>query len=567
MIAVTNKQILPRSPETVMQSERIGSLHPTRISFVRSLIRRMSKEKWIISRDVFDLSSEGYGTLTFKVITPYGIITLVCFSNKIPNKDRTDRVIADRWDASFVLVNGEVKEKDIDRLRENAPLQELGRFKKCDLVLSRANKSIRLFNHCIECLSRGAQPELSQLLNVGYLMRTTAVYGNGKFGLSDLENVRVGKIFMRPYEAELLTVYLIRLFSFDLIDHIAKSSNPDIAVPMGDEAKRALGVGNATGLGMAPFLLNHPKLLSNWVLARETALMRVRAVERADKNAINRFLRLLNRAYLFLKQWRTDDREQSIKIAKARCELKKLLAQFKIDTSLFTGLYPWNKLFLSAQENTSLECQEILISCIIEIYPDLVDSLEDDMGCDEIIMTEPAMTIYDLKALIEEKYKWALNIDYSDLRAQHYFWYRSEEKEEPRLGERFSEKGAELELPIGVARDVSDLYSTLRNYCDQHQGNQTTAEFLIANPKHRHAVTRVQTLKASPYGEIQENLLSADCHPIDLLRCKLSIFGASKYDPKSDRWTRVTFFQGAPTPEKLDDPVANDWAFPVFDVQ
>ena len=50
--------------------------------------------------------------------------------------------------------------------------------------------------------------------------------------------------------------------------------------------------------------------------------------------------------------------------------------------------------------------------------------------------------------------------------------------------------------------------------------------------------------------------------PIDILRCKLSFFGASKYDPKSNLWTRITLFQGAPLPNELWKKNINDWLFP-----
>ena len=48
--------------------------------------------------------------------------------------------------------------------------------------MSRANKSLRLFTHVVDSLARGRQPEPALLGSIGYLMRTTAVYGNGKFG-------------------------------------------------------------------------------------------------------------------------------------------------------------------------------------------------------------------------------------------------------------------------------------------------------------------------------------------------------------------------------------------------
>jgi hypothetical protein len=47
-----------------------------------------------------------------------------------------------------------------------------------------------------------------------------------------------------------------------------------------------------------------------------------------------------------------------------------------------------------------------------------------------------------------------------------------------------------------------------------------------------------------------------------MLRCKLSYFGAAKFDPKSDRWVRITLAQGAPLFDELDG--RDDWWLPVF---
>ena len=38
---------------------------------------------------------------------------------------------------------------------------------------------------------------------------------------------------------------------------------------------------------------------------------------------------------------------------------------------------------------------------------------------------------------------------------------------------------------------------------------------------------------------------------IDMLRLKLSFFGALKFDPRSDKWLRICMFQGAPLPHEL----------------
>ena len=52
--------------------------------------------------------------------------------------------------------------------------------------------------------------------------------------------------------------------------------------------------------------------------------------------------------------------------------------------------------------------------------------------------------------------------------------------------------------------------------------------------------------------EIEDNLLEESCRPINLLRCKLAMFGATKFDPKSDLWIRIALFQGAPLAKDLN---------------
>ncbi len=53
--------------------------------------------------------------------------------------------------------------------------------------------------------------------------------------------------------------------------------------------------------------------------------------------------------------------------------------------------------------------------------------------------------------------------------------------------------------------------------------------------------------------------------PIDMLRAKLSFFGACHFDPRSDRWLRITMFQHAPFPEELSEGNADDCTYPMLD--
>jgi hypothetical protein len=404
---------------------------------------------------------------------------------------------------------------------------------------------------------------MDDIVRVGYLMRTTAVYGNGKFGLSDLENTFAGGLFNRPFEAELFTVYVIREFTLDLVEHIAAARKPDRAVRLAPDRRRALGIGNSTGLGMAPFLTFHPALIHRWMLARETAIARVLALAEAAPEKRGAFLALLARAIDHVREWSTQDARQAARTARLQDELRGLLAELTGGSAdLLSGASPWRRLLDKVEAEGSLELQELTLSLMMEPYGELVDDLADQMTDPEQGRLDPAMSLAGLKAAIERNYGWALDIDFNAPEAQHFFWYRSAEKEEPRLGERSAEPGAELETRIGVARDAAALHDLLST--GAWEPDESVAAFLLCEPQWRHMVKRVQLAGRTPYGEIRDNLLADGCLPIDILRCKLSFFGAIKFDPKSDRWTRITMYQGAPGFAELDRENVDGWAFPVF---
>jgi hypothetical protein len=552
-------QVPLRTAPMVMRLARVGSFHPTRISFTRTLVRRMARERWQLSRTRFDLDDTGVGTAVYRIDTSQAPVWFVVFAEHLEPADRTDRVIAEKWDVTFTLTTSEPDATEIGRLRANVPLQEAGRCSSRELVLSRANKSLRLFDHVVESLAGGRQPERDKLLEVGYLIRTTAVYGNGKFGLADLEQVRELGVFELPFQAEMLCVFAARQFSLEWVEHIARRRGGEDFTPLETGLKRALGVGNATGLGMAPFLIGHPKLINNWMLARETALARVRAVGIVETDRVERYRALLERAIIHIQQWPTSDPQQ----CRRNAELLEHLAQLGASEPVWTQSGIWDRLVSWADANLGLEAQELLNSLLIEIYPELVDDLEQRTGSEEIMRVDPGMLLQALRTLIHDHYGWALEIDFTGEVANARFWYRSEEKEEPRIGWRFMEPGADHELRIAIARDVAALDQALDDL-DPKMLGATVAEFLMAFPQLRQTVRRVQSLAVCPYAEFRDNLIDESCRPIDLLRCKLSVFGATKFDPKSDLWTRVALFQGAPLADGLDATDADDWAFPVL---
>ena len=99
--------------------------------------------------------------------------------------------------------DGIPSQKDIERLSENVPKQEAGRVTCKELSLARANKSVRIFDHVVDSLSQGKQPDKKLLSKVGYLYRTTAVYGSGKCGLADRFRIKDRKEICGPFRLEL----------------------------------------------------------------------------------------------------------------------------------------------------------------------------------------------------------------------------------------------------------------------------------------------------------------------------------------------------------------------------
>ena len=193
------------------------------------------------------------------------------------------------------------------------PQQEIGRLSYKELTLSRANKSVRIFDHVVENLSKGKQPDIELLSKVGYLYRTTAVYGSGKFGLADRFRIKNRKEIYGPFRLEMMLVYFVRQFTFDQVNHIAKHKDPKKAVTLDLNISRNLGIGNSTGLGMAPFIVNHPTLLNNWILARETVLKNIRKIKFVETKDSDLFKTCLKKSIKNITSWNTNSEFQQKK--------------------------------------------------------------------------------------------------------------------------------------------------------------------------------------------------------------------------------------------------------------
>jgi hypothetical protein len=537
----------------IMTLDKMGSRYPSRLSFSRSMLRRLLFDNWKISKSKFDLDDNGYGTAVYEITINQNIYSLVCFSQHLDNADRSDRVIAEKWDTAYSLINGKLDDQELDRLKKNVPLQESGRNSSKELILSRANKSVRLFEYVADCLSNGLQPDINEINKVGYLLRTTAVYGSGKFGLSDFVNTKEVTDFNQPFRAEMLSVYIIREFSVELVEHVAKKQNPSKAVKLEDKIKQHLGIGNSTGLGMAPFIIKHPKLINKWMNQYTESLNKI-INKNLDSEKLSSYIQLLEKALLYLKEVTTFDEYQITKNTKTVEDLKLYIKHIK--NSTFNNL-TWMDLLKFTTSNCNYDTQEIARVQLLELYPEISEKLAEDMSDGEEMKINESQTLKELNSLIKKNYQWALEIDFSKKNNDYLFWYISAAKLEPRLGERYNEEGSELEQHLGVAKMVQKLHSIIQ----KENFKLSVAEYLVLNPEFRGIIRRIQSLEQYPFAEVQDNILSKETIPINMLRFKLSFFGANRYDPKSDRWLRVSFFSGAPFLSNLNEQNVDSWGF------
>jgi len=533
-----------RKPEFVMKLDRLGSFHQSKLSFLRSFIREF--KDWAFQTSEFELNEKGYGHCVYIVNKEDKKYSLVCFSNELDDSERSDRVIATKWDASFVLFDGIPTKQDIQRLKANVPLQEQGRVTEKELCLSRANKSVRVFEHVVDCLSQGKQPDTKLLYDVGYLYRTTAVYGSGKFGLADRIKIQDRGELKGPFRLEMMLVFLARQFTFDMVNHVAKMRSPKLAVKLNDEIARNLGIGNSTGLGMAPFIVNHPALLNQWILSKEKALQSIRSIPTTSEQEKEKFQNYLSTIQENIKFWKTDSDYQIKKNSQLIEDLEnfqKYFSNLKLEKFFWNNTYEW------VEKNTQAECCEFIVSLLMEVYPDIVEPLSYEMSINEedFFDFDSSRSIGDICALIEKRYAWLIDIDFEKKNNIFNFWYYSKNKQEPRMSDRFSEDGAERELPLAIARDINKLYLELKKYSK----SEPLSSYLLKNQEYRHVLRRIFICEKLPYSEIQDNTISKSLIPVDMLRLKLSFFGATRFDPRSDRWVRITMYQGAPLMKEI----------------
>ncbi|MGH3070553.1 MAG: hypothetical protein ACRDMI_18490, partial [Streptosporangiaceae bacterium] len=388
-----------RDPAVVCAPGRLGAVRPTRHSFTASLLRRAASRGWRVTRSLWQLDAQGRGEACYDVAAEGHQFRFLVFSQVIGAGERTDRVVASRWDVTAALIDGPLDEDRRRHIREQVARQEGGRADPATLVWTRGNRSGRFFDYVAGQLAAGRQPRAADLGSSPYVLRSTAYYANGKFGMAPFGALAARGPLAVPYRAQMLAAWLFREFSCELVDHIAAARSPR-AVPLSPAWRRHLGIGNATGLGMVPFVINHPAIFDAWCRARELPLAAARRTSRqAARARADTLQQTLRTAATYFRQRAGVDCHPFQDGPSLAGEL--LLAADQA-ARLAGRARPWDTLWRWAGERLGLEAREVLASCLVDLDPGLDAAAEAMLTVPEPGSGTGPQSAGELRAAVEQ---------------------------------------------------------------------------------------------------------------------------------------------------------------------
>ncbi|WJR65211.1 hypothetical protein QTA58_13230 [Neorhizobium sp. CSC1952] len=553
---------LPRPGHKVMETARLAAIQPSRLSGTRAFMNKMIRERWDISNVLFDVDGNAEGTVVYSIKAPDQEFSFIGFSRPPSRTARTGRIIGQAWDMMGALIEGPATEAEIETARREIPKLYTGRATPGTLIWCRSNRSMRVFDQTLEALARSRQPDVADLAKVCYLMRNTGLDGNGTFGTRSFPSLGARHALGGVLQAQLLTAYLMREFSCDLVEHLA-AKRSDKAVRLDPKLRRYIGVGNGSALGLIFFVHKHPRLIDGLIAARENAIAMARGLKLTPADPrVARLVELLAQAIVFRKQDRMVY-ETFASSAEVAADLEKLvdaLEEFRRSGTVLgrKADYPLDILAFEFEAELVPEAYETFLSLLIELVPEEADRLLEAVHAPDEFNVSPAETVESLANLIREEYRWALDADMSGPDAYKYVWYKSETAEEPRRGAREEVPDA-LDLGLDVCGGIQALHGDLAKAAPA----LSIARFLMKHPEHRFMVARVQSLRGLGYHTPRANINAEAFVPIDLVRLmNVGIHGIDKTRDFLSRNLRGVLYHGAPTPDDLRSGYTGTWYYP-----
>ncbi|MGE3371470.1 MAG: hypothetical protein AB7I79_22220 [Rhizobiaceae bacterium] len=546
-----------------MTPERLVTLQPSRVSASRALINRAMRDRWSICRSLFDIDSGGSGTAKYQIDIGGWPFTFIVYSFEPQKAGRTDRIIGSAWDMMAALVEGDMSAADVERTREELPRLYEGRATPGTLIWCRSNRSSRLFNHVVESLASGNQPDTTLLASAGYAMRNTGIDGNGTFGTKTFLAYEKDHPLRWSLAAQMLSAYMMRVFAVDLLNTLARQAAA-VSAELAPEIARYLGIGNASGLGLVLFVNNHPRVIDRWLTIRERALYAAKQLNlSSDAQPLDLLVRLVEKAIVFRRQdrLRYEVFESSGQIADDLEQVRELLQRerqkIRENPHVPRSLGP---ICEDLSDRICAAALETLHSLMIELVPDFADGLVDSLALEEELDSSPQMRVGELKRVIEEEYRWVFGADLSSERSRRFIWYKSRAAEEPRRGPREELSESAVNLGLDLPRLVVGLFEDLR----RADSRDSTARFLAQHPWHRAIGIRVQSLAGSPYHSFWGDMMSDGFTPAHIIHLmNAGVHGIDKAQDYLGRWVRGVLFHGAPLAEELGSGQAEQhWFYP-----
>jgi len=541
-----------RPAKQVASPQWLGATRQTRLSFSRSMLRRAQDHHWQGEQITSDLDQQGRGHLVYRIEAEGYLFHFVAFTTTLDESQHTDRVIADAWEISAALIEGPLTDDLFTSLSTEVPAQEDGRFDPRVLVLARGNRSVRFYDLIVGHLAAGRQPPVDQAADAGYLLRSTAFYGNGKFGLRSFLSFEKNHPLAAPYRAQFLAAWLFREVGYDTVEHCAQVKSPETAVAFDSQWRCFFGVGNATGLGLVPWAVRHPKIMNAWVGVRELALAKVRSKTGSSPDNLT-LEKCFNRAAQHFSSLGGEDRHPwrgPDWLAQRVQEVAGVWEELKAEPLPYDALYRW-------AEQQPPEATELVVSLLLEL-----DQTPDEL-IDQLLLTEEssppptALTVGEACALLEQKYSWLEETGVKNAHADHYWWAVSDNTAEPRRANRRFVDPEHREVPIDLLLRLHRLEQDLTTADPALALDTFRQEF----PHHGLAIDRLVD-DLGPYGEARDNVCAQDHLPLNLQRFQLAMYGMDNFTPQSTDWLRVTLFQGAPRLTDLSTGLTDQWVWP-----
>ena len=541
-----------RPPGVVMQPAMMGAARLTRYCFSRTMLRRAAKDRWRARRVRFDIDGRGRGEAVYEIDAAGRRLSFVAFTNTIDESEHTDRVIAERWEVTAALVDGQPSGEFLDLLRHEVPRQEAGRFDSRVLVLTRGNRSVRFFDYLANVLAAGKQPDPDLVADAGYILRSTAFYANGKYGMRSFEGYPGDHPLRVPYRAQFVCAWMFRELGYDLVEHCARAGGEGAAVAFDERWRRYFGLGNATGLGLVPFAFKHPRVIHAWVAIRELALADVRSLPGTD-DLVARLAAWIERAHAHFVAGTGDDCRPFLNAVEVASVVENIRGAFELrrhDPLPFDALYRWS-------EHRGPETTELVVSLLLELHESDDDSIDEMLTVDEHGPLDPATTVGHMRAVLASRFAWLEQLGLDDGSGDVWWWVISDNTDEPRRTRRDRLDPARRDVAIDVALRLWRLRCALDGYDDA----TPIQRVLEDHPEHRLAAERL-SVSDRIYGEPRDNACSAHYLPLLLQRFQLAMYGMDNFKPKSTDWLRVTLFQGAPRFSDLGIDASDDWVLP-----